>query len=74
MPKGTCKFEGCARTVTGKGYCARHYKQWRRGDLPKARYKICSHEGCRKPRQIRAKCAEHARPGTGEAAAPSAAN
>ena len=73
MPKGTCKFEGCAATAVGKGYCARHYKRWRHGALPKARYKICSSEGCRKPRAVRAKCEEHSKTkpaagGTGAAA------
>jgi hypothetical protein len=61
MSKGTCRFEGCQGAVVGKRYCARHYKQWRRGALPKGRYKICSHEGCRKARSIRAKCEEHAK-------------
>jgi len=70
MSKGTCKLEGCAREVAGKGYCARHYKQWRRGSLPKARYKICTHEGCRKPRRIRSKCEEHARGGAESSPAP----
>ena len=59
MSKGTCKFEGCEATVVGKGYCVRHYRQWRQGELPKARYKICSAEGCRKPRALRSKCEEH---------------
>jgi hypothetical protein len=72
MSKGTCKFEGCEREAVGKGYCARHYKEWRRGALPKGRYKICTHEGCRKPRHAGSKCEEHARAGGGEttAAAP----
>ena len=75
MPKGTCKFEGCAGPAVGKGYCSRHYKKWRQGELPKARYKICSAEGCRKPRAVRAKCEEHAKgaasaASAGEAAAP----
>lgn len=61
MSKGTCKFEGCEREAVGKGYCAGHYKKWRQGALPKARYKICTEEGCRKPRHVRAKCVEHAR-------------
>ena len=59
MAKEGCKHEGCERTSVGKGYCERHYKQWRRGELPKARYKICTAEGCRKPRAIGSKCAEH---------------
>lgn len=59
MSKGTCKREGCSGSVVGKGYCARHYKQWRRGELPKGRYKTCTAEGCRKPRAIGSKCEQH---------------
>lgn len=72
MSKGTCKREGCSAAVVGKGYCAKHYKEWRRGDLPKGRYKICTAEGCRKPRAVGSKCQEHGRgkaAGEGEAAA-----
>ena len=71
MPKGNCKSENCAREVVGKGYCARHYKAWRQGKLPKGRYKICTAEGCRKPRAaVGSKCEEHAKkPASGEAAA-----
>ena len=75
MSKGTCKFEGCAGTVVGKGYCSRHYAKWRRGGLPKGRYKICTAEGCRKPRAAAgSKCEEHAKSKAagGEAAAASA--
>jgi len=60
MPKGSCKHEGCEAPVAGKGYCKRHYASWKRGALPKARYKICTAEGCRKPRlPLGSKCAEH---------------
>jgi hypothetical protein len=59
MAKGTCKMEECERAAAGKGYCDRHYRQWRRGELPKARYKTCTHEGCRKPRSVGSKCEEH---------------
>ena len=60
MSKGTCKSEECSGPVVGKGYCARHYKQWRRGALPKGRYKICTAEACRKPRAAAgSKCEEH---------------
>ena len=74
MPKGNCKFENCAREASGKGYCARHYKQWRQGKLPKGRYKICTAEGCRKPRAaVGSKCEEHAKtPAGGETAAAAA--
>lgn len=61
MSKGTCKLEGCTGTVVGKGYCSRHYAKWRRGELPKGRYKICTAEGCRKPRAVGSKCADHAK-------------
>ena len=61
MPKGSCKLDGCEKPSAGKGYCARHYKAWRRGALPKARYKTCTHEACRKPRTIGSKCEEHGR-------------
>lgn len=32
-----CKIEGCKRPYRAKGYCNVHYKQWRRGSLPKQR-------------------------------------
>ena len=70
MSKGTCKFEGCSASVVGKGYCSRHYGQWRRGALPKGRYKICTAEACRKPRAVGSKCTEHAK---GKAAGAEAA-
>lgn len=60
MSKGTCKFESCSKEVVGKGYCVRHYKQWRQGKLAKGRYKICTNEACRKPRAKGSKCADHA--------------
>lgn len=75
MSKGNCKIEACAASAVGKGYCARHYKRWREGALPKGRYKICTAEGCRKPRAAAgSKCAEHtkAKAPAGEAAAPAA--
>lgn len=57
--KGTCKAAGCEKDVQAKGYCPRHYREWRRGKLPKPRYNICNAEGCRKPRSRRGLCAEH---------------
>jgi len=59
MSKGNCKKDGCGKEVRAKGYCDRHYRQWRRGKLPKPRYSTCHSEGCRKPRQRRGLCAEH---------------
>lgn len=57
--KGTCKASGCSKEVHGKGYCARHFRQWRRGALPKARYRSCTAEGCHKARVRRGLCADH---------------
>ena len=30
----TCKVEGCDEPYRAKGFCARHYQQWKRGRLP----------------------------------------
>lgn len=77
MSKGTCKGDGCSKEVRAKGYCDRHYRQWRKGKLPKARYSTCNAENCRKPRSRRGLCEEHyakeyAKKG-GTAATPAAA-
>ena len=64
-----CCMEGCKRPYRAKNYCNVHYKKWRDGELKKPRYKICTKEGCRKPRaKLGNLCAEHAAGGT--AAAP----
>ncbi len=34
-----CKVEGCKRPYRAKGYCNVHYRQWRKGLLPKSRIK-----------------------------------
>lgn len=72
--KGTCKLDGCEQDVRGKGYCDRHYRAWRRGKLPKARYRSCNKDDCHKPVEQRGLCAEHfqaeyakAKPAEGEA-------
>jgi len=57
--KGTCKTDGCDKLVQAKGYCTRHYAQWRKGKLPKPRYKSCNAEGCHKPQSRRGYCVEH---------------
>jgi hypothetical protein len=57
--KGTCKADQCEKEVRAKGYCERHYKLWRRGKMPKPRYKTCNAEGCLKPQEGRGLCAEH---------------
>ena len=78
MPNASkdCKHEGCPKPASGgKGYCQRHYAAWKRGGMPKARYKICRAEGCRKRMIARGRCEEHfARdfPGRSAAAEPGA--
>ncbi len=55
-----CRYEGCAAEADGgKGYCRRHYAAWKRGKLPKARFKTCRVEGCRQRIAQRGRCAEH---------------
>jgi hypothetical protein len=57
--KGTCKAEKCEKEVQAKGYCSRHYSAWRKGDMPKPRYKTCNSENCRKRQARRGLCEEH---------------
>jgi predicted ATP-grasp superfamily ATP-dependent carboligase len=45
-----CKVEGCTHPYRAKGYCNVHYKKWRRGEMPKPRYKTCNY-GVRKLKQ-----------------------
>jgi hypothetical protein len=74
--KGSCKAEACEKDVVGKGYCARHYRSWKQGALPKARYKTCKTDGCRKRQVKAAHCEEHQKvkpAAAGEAAAPAPA-
>jgi hypothetical protein len=50
--------------MRAKGYCRKHYIAWRRGKVGSHhRYKICSKEGCRKPRVLGGLCAEHSAKG-----------
>ena len=55
----TCKADGCEKEIEAKGYCVRHYRQWRKGKLPKPRYKSCNAENCHKPQSRRGLCPEH---------------
>jgi hypothetical protein len=57
--EGTCKANDCARQVVGKGYCRKHYRLWKAGEMPKPRYKTCTAEKCRKPRAHGSLCEEH---------------
>ena len=65
-----CQVKGCKRPYRAKGYCVTHFKEWRRGELGKARYRRCKKEGCNKPMVRRGLCAEHVAPKA--AAAPAA--
>jgi hypothetical protein len=77
MPgKGTCKAKDCAHEAVAKGYCRKHYRLWKAGEMPKARYKICTAEKCRKPRFRGSLCEAHYTAAHGkkaEAAAPAPA-
>lgn len=56
-----CRAEKCKQPIRAKGYCRKHYIAWRRGQVGSHhRYKICSKEGCRKPRAKGGLCEEHA--------------
>ena len=57
--KGTCKADSCEKEVVGKGYCKRHYRLWKRGEMPKARYNTCVAEGCHKRVVASMRCEEH---------------
>jgi hypothetical protein len=65
-----CRVEGCKQPLRAKGYCRKHFLAWRRGEVgDHHRYKICSKEGCRKPRTKGSLCDEHAGVGAPAAAA-----
>jgi len=69
-----CRVAKCKQPVRAKGYCRKHYIAWRRGDVGEHhRYKICSKEGCRKPRTKAGLCDEHAGIGAPPAATPEGA-
>ncbi len=72
--KGTCKVNDCNHQVIAKGYCRKHFRLWKAGEMPKARYKTCTEEKCRKPRFHGGLCQEHynAARGKKQEAAPAA--
>lgn len=56
-----CRNPKCKQPVRAKGYCRKHFIAWRReGVGDHHRYKVCSKEACRKPREFGGLCAEHA--------------
>lgn len=54
-----CQVKGCKNAYRAKGYCATHYRMWRKGEFGKSRYQICSKEGCRKPMAKEGMCEDH---------------
>lgn len=54
-----CGVEGCKRPYRAKGYCYFHYKKWRQGELPHARYRTCSKAECRKKVAKQGLCEQH---------------
>jgi hypothetical protein len=57
----TCSVDKCKQAVRAKGLCRKHFIGWRRGEVgDHHRYKVCSKEGCRKPRTKGGLCDEHA--------------
>jgi len=54
-----CQVEGCKRPFKAKGYCVTHYKKWKRGEMPHARFRWCFHEECKKREYARGLCEEH---------------
>jgi hypothetical protein len=57
--KGTCKAADCSHAVISRGYCRKHFRLWKRGEMPKPRYSTCTQEKCRKPRFKGSLCEEH---------------
>jgi len=55
----TCKANECTREIIAKGYCRKHYRLWKAGEMPKPRYKTCTFEKCRKHRFRGSLCEEH---------------
>lgn len=71
--KATCKAQDCTREVVAKGYCRKHYRLWKAGEMPRPRYKTCTFEKCRKKRVRGSMCEEHWTARHGKAAAGAAA-
>jgi hypothetical protein len=72
--KGNCKAKDCAREAVGKGYCRQHFRLWKAGEMPKARFKTCTFEKCRKHRHgTSSLCDEHFKAKHGKPAEAAAA-
>lgn len=57
--KGTCKAADCNHEVIARGYCRKHFRLWKAGEMPKPRYRTCTEEKCLKPRVRASLCEEH---------------
>jgi hypothetical protein len=71
--KESCRAKDCQREAYTKHYCRQHYRLWKRGEMPKARYKICTAEKCRKARAHGSLCEEHYKAAHGKAEPAAAA-
>ena len=71
--KGTCKAKDCQKEVIAKGYCRKHFRLWKLGEMPHPRYKTCTFEKCRKRRARGSLCEEHWNAAHGKAAEGGAA-
>lgn len=56
--RGKCKAEGCDAPHWARGWCAKHYEQWRRKS-GRAEFR-CSFKGCQNAKMSRGLCAGHA--------------
>ncbi len=70
--KENCKAKDCTREAYAKHYCRKHYRLWKRGEMPKARYKTCTFEKCRKKRFRGSFCEQHYQAARGKGAAEAA--
>jgi hypothetical protein len=57
--RGNCVAKDCQREAFAKHYCRKHYRLWKRAEMPKSRYKICTFEKCHKRRFRGSLCEEH---------------
>jgi len=64
MEKRTCSIDGCDKPHEGRGYCNKHYRNWRRcGDplgMQIQRQVACTFEGCDRPHESHGYCSTHA--------------
>lgn len=60
-PKTVCSVEGCGRPHGAKGYCKRHYMNWRNSGTPQPREAKagCSVEGCNEKHRANGLCNRH---------------